>query len=96
MMQKVHNMILHCTFGIVSISDKAIESKSHDSSRQQAAQWPTPTPKKMLLCAWHVDMNWRRGLHTHLKGNNDMADIYTILKTPEIEAEESTFRKNLQ
>ena len=31
MMQKVPNMILNCTFGIVSISDKALESKSHDS-----------------------------------------------------------------
>ena len=26
-------MILHCNFGIVSISDKALERKSHDSSK---------------------------------------------------------------
>jgi len=32
MMQKVQNMILHCTYGIVAISDKALKSKSHDSS----------------------------------------------------------------
>ena len=29
MMQKAQKMILHCTFGVVSISDKALESKSH-------------------------------------------------------------------
>ena len=31
-MQKVQNMILHCTFGIISISDKALQKKSQDSS----------------------------------------------------------------
>ena len=32
MMQKVQNMILHCTFGIAAISDKVLKSKSHGSS----------------------------------------------------------------
>ena len=34
MMKKVQNMNLHRTFGIVSISDKALESKSRDSSER--------------------------------------------------------------
>lgn len=55
-----------------------------------------PKPEKKLICAWHVDKNWRKGLRTHISTKDDMAEVYAALKTMQFEENESMFRKQLQ
>eukprot|EP00794_Sanderia_malayensis_P011705 gene11705-12923_t len=55
-----------------------------------------PKPAKKLLCAWHIDKNWRRGLREHIKTQDDIAEVYAALKTLQLEVNEATFRKLLQ
>ena len=55
-----------------------------------------PKPEKKLICAWHVDKNWRKGLRTHISTKDDMAEVYAALKTMQFEENESLFRKQLQ
>lgn len=55
-----------------------------------------PKPDKKLLCAWHIDKNWRRGLREHVKSQDDIIEVYAALKTLQLEVNEATFRKLLQ
>eukprot|EP00112_Aurelia_sp_Birch-Aquarium-sp1_P025985 Seg8946.1 transcript_id=Seg8946.1/GoldUCD/mRNA.D3Y31 product="hypothetical protein" protein_id=Seg8946.1/GoldUCD/D3Y31 len=53
-------------------------------------------PEKKLLCAWHINKNWRKGLRMHIRAKDDMAEVYAALKTMQMEDDESNFRKLLQ
>ena len=55
-----------------------------------------PRPSKKLICAWHVDKNWRKGLKSHISTTDDMAVVYAALKTMQFEEDEAKFRKQLQ
>ena len=44
----------------------------------------------------HIDKNWRRGLREHVRSQEDIAEVYTALKTLQLEGNKAAFRKLLQ
>ena len=55
-----------------------------------------PKPAKNLLCARHIDKDRRRGLRENVRTQEDIAEVYTALKTLQLEANEAAFQKLLQ
>lgn len=36
----------------------------------------TVAETKKLICSWHIDKNWRNGLHTHIDVKSKQAEVY--------------------
>ena len=51
---------------------------------------------KKVLCAWHVDRVWRKGLNPHIKSQTKRIEIYHQLRILLAEHTESQFRVMLQ
>ena len=51
---------------------------------------------KKVLCAWHVDRAWRKGLILHIKLQTKRIEIYHQLRILLAERTESQFRVMLQ
>ena len=52
-----------------------------------------PRPGRELICSWHVDKNWRKGLKSHISTQADMIDVNAALETMQYESDEGKFRK---
>ena len=51
---------------------------------------------KKLLCAWHIDKSWRKGLQEHVKDVNGRVKLYMYLRTLLLEVDVGRFRAMLQ
>ena len=56
----------------------------------------TVSNTKKLLCAWHIDKNWRKGLHHYVATSTEQANVYHHLRVLLIETDINTFRQRLQ
>ena len=36
----------------------------------------TVTNTRKLICSWHIDKSWRKGLHTHISVKSKQAKVY--------------------
>ena len=45
-----------------------------------------------ILCSWHVDRAWRKGLQQHIGESSKRAEMYHLLRVLLSEREESQFR----
>ena len=62
----------------------------------KAAYGNTDTKTKKLLCAWHVDKNWRKAIRENIHGSEAQATVYHHLQVILKETNKSTFRLRLQ
>jgi len=56
----------------------------------------TVSNTKKLLCAWHVDRSWRKGLQKHIDATSEQAKIYHHLRVLLSETEINSFHLRLQ
>ena len=56
----------------------------------------TVTNTRKLICSWHVDRSWRKGLHTHVSVKSKQAEVYHQLRVLLGETSEAVFRQRLQ
>ena len=54
------------------------------------------TDTKKLICAWHVDKSWRKGLQQHITDTTKQADVYHHLRVLLEEREVISFWQRLQ
>ena len=62
----------------------------------KAAYGNTDTKTKKLLCAWHIDKNWRKAIRENIHGSEAQATVYHHLQVILKETNKSTFRLRLQ
>ena len=51
---------------------------------------------RKLLCAWHIDKSWRKGLQNHLESKEKQAEVYHHLRVLLTETDTSSFQLRLQ
>jgi len=51
---------------------------------------------KKLLCAWHIDKSWRKGLHQHVVSSTEQANVYHYLRVLLVESDINSFQHRLQ
>ena len=56
----------------------------------------TVSKTKKLLCAWHVDRSWRKGLQKYIDTTSEQANIYHHLRVLLNETEINSFHQRLQ
>jgi len=56
----------------------------------------TVSDTEKLLCAWHINKCWRKGLHQHVVTSIEQANIYHHLRVLLAETDISLFRQRLQ
>ena len=56
----------------------------------------TTTNTKKLLCAWHIDKSWRKGIQRHVSNKAKHESVYHGLRALLNEGEEASFRFRLQ
>jgi len=42
---------------------------------------------KKLLCAWHIDRSWRKGLHQHVVSSTEQTNVYHYLRVLLVETD---------
>ena len=55
----------------------------------------TVTNNRKLICSWHIDKSWRKGLHTHISVKSKQAEVYHHLRVLLGETSEAVFRQRL-
>ena len=51
---------------------------------------------RKLLCAWHIDKSWRKGLQNHVESKEKQAEVYHHLRVLLAEADAGLFQLRLQ
>ena len=56
----------------------------------------TTTSTKKLICSWHIDKSWKRGILNHITNKAKRRDVYHRVRVLLEEGDESSFRLRIQ
>ena len=56
----------------------------------------TTVHTKKLICAWHIDRSWKKGIQRHISGQAKQEEVYHCLRALLNEGDEASFRQRLQ